>query len=555
MTSKILRSIVSVATVVLIASMLVVTGFLYSYFDGVQQTQLKSELNLAATATEQLGIDYLESLKTDQYRLTWVANDGTVIFDSEADPTTMENHADREEIVEAITYDYGSSTRESSTMMEQTVYEAKSLNDGSVLRISINRATKLNLILGLLQPIGILLVVAIAVSALLAKRMAKRVVEPLNNLNLEQPLDNEAYEELSPLLHRIHSQQNKIEDQMHTLKQRQDEFEQITDNMNEALVLLDRSDRILSINPSARHLFEVQENCIGQDFLSVDRKQNMREALAKTKDCGHADFCTEIHGKDYQFDLSRIESEGRFLGTVLLAFDVTEQLNAQKQRQEFTANVSHELKTPLQSIIGSAELMENGVVKPEDVPRFVGHLRKEASRLVILIDDIIRLSQLDEQADMPRVDVSLKELACEVCETLNDAAKIKDVALSVEGDLGMMYGVRQLLYEVIYNLCDNAIKYNHNGGKVNIAIKQLPNAVQLKIQDTGMGIPYEHQDKVFNRFYRVDKSHSKQSGGTGLGLSIVKHAVQYHHGKIELESEPNAGTTITITFDTQVSPR
>lgn len=554
MTSKILRSILSVATVVLISSMLVVTGFLYSYFDGVQQTQLKTELNLAAKATEQLGIDYLESLNTDQYRLTWVAPDGTVIFDSEADPATMENHANREEIIEARTYDFGSSTRESSTMMEQTVYEAKSLEDGSVLRISINRATKLMLILGLLQPIGILLIIAIAVSALLARRMAKRVVEPLNNLNLEEPLENEAYEELSPLLHRIHSQQNKIEDQMHILKQKQDEFEQITDNMNEALVLLDRSDRILSINPSARRLFEVQEDCIGQDFLSVDRKQNIREALAQTKTTGHADFCSEIHGKDYQFDLSRIESEGRFLGTVLLAFDVTEQLHAQKQRQEFTANVSHELKTPLQSIIGSAELMENGVVKPEDVPRFVGHIRKEASRLVILIDDIIRLSQLDEQADMPHEDVSLKELATEVCETLSDAAKIKDVALNVEGDLGIIYGVRQLLYEVIYNLCDNAIKYNEKGGKVNIAIHQTPNAVQLKIQDTGIGIPYEHQEKVFNRFYRVDKSHSKQSGGTGLGLSIVKHAVQYHHGKIELDSEPNEGTTITITFDTQVHP-
>ena len=554
MTSKILRSILSVATVVLISSMLVVTGFLYSYFDGVQQTQLKTELNLAAKATEQLGIDYLESLNTDQYRLTWVAPDGTVIFDSEADPATMENHANREEIIEARTYDFGSSTRESSTMMEQTVYEAKSLEDGSVLRISINRATKLMLILGLLQPIGILLIVAIAVSALLARRMAKRVVEPLNNLNLEEPLENEAYEELSPLLHRIHSQQNKIEDQMHILKQKQDEFEQITDNMNEALVLLDRSDRILSINPSARRLFEVQEDCIGQDFLSVDRKQNIREALAQTKTTGHADFCSEIHGKDYQFDLSRIESEGRFLGTVLLAFDVTEQLHAQKQRQEFTANVSHELKTPLQSIIGSAELMENGVVKPEDVPRFVGHIRKDASRLVILIDDIIRLSQLDEQADMPHEDVSLKELAAEVCETLSDAAKIKDVALNVEGDLGIIYGVRQLLYEVIYNLCDNAIKYNEKGGKVNIAIHQTPNAVQLKIQDTGIGIPYEHQEKVFNRFYRVDKSHSKQSGGTGLGLSIVKHAVQYHHGKIELDSEPNEGTTITITFDTQVHP-
>lgn len=553
MTSKILKSIVSVATVVLIASMLVVTGVLYSYFDGVQQSQLKAELNLAATATEQLGVDYLESIQTDQYRVTWVGADGTVIFDSEVDPATMENHADREEIREAKKYDFGSSTRESSTLMEQTVYEAKSLNDGSVLRISIDRASKLQLIIGLLQPIAILLIVAIALSAWLARRMAKRVVEPLNNLNLEQPLENEAYEELSPLLHRIHSQQNKIEDQMHILKQRQDEFEQITDNMNEALVLLDRSDRILSINPSARRLFEVQEDCIGQDFLSVDRKQNMREALSKTKSSGHADFCSEVHGKDYQFDLSRIESEGRFLGTVLLAFDVTEQLNAQKQRQEFTANVSHELKTPLQSIIGSAELMENGVVKTEDVPRFVGHIRKEASRLVILIDDIIRLSQLDEQADMPHVDVSLKELASEVVETLSDAAKIKDVTVNVEGDLGMIYGVRQLLYEVIYNLCDNAIKYNQKGGKVNISISQKPNEVQLKIQDTGLGIPYEHQEKVFNRFYRVDKSHSKQSGGTGLGLSIVKHAVQYHHGRIDLESEPNVGTTITVTFDTQIN--
>lgn len=552
MTKKILKSIISVATLVLISSMLVVTGILYSYFDGLQQSQLKAQLNLAVHATEQLGLDYLDSLETNQYRLTWVAEDGTVIFDNQADPSTMENHADREEIVEAKTYDIGSSTRKSSTLMKETVYEAKKLDDGSVLRVATSQATKLLLILELLQPIAIILIVAIALSVWLARRMAKRVVAPLNNLNLEEPLENEAYEELSPLLHRIHSQQNEIEDQMHILKQKQDEFEQITDNMKEALVLLDRSDRILSINPSARHLFEVHEDCIGQDFLSINRKQNMRDALSKTKTDGHADFCTEIQGKDYQFDLSRIESEGKILGTVLLAFDVTEQINAQKQRQEFTANVSHELKTPLQSIIGSAELMENGVVKQEDVPRFVGHLRKEASRLVILIDDIIRLSQLDEQAEMPCEDVSLKELANEVCESLSDAANLKDVTLNVKGDLGIVFGVRQLLYEIIYNLCDNAIKYNKQGGQVNVSIRQTSSEVRLKIQDTGIGIPYEHQDKVFNRFYRVDKSHSKQSGGTGLGLSIVKHAVQYHHGKLDLESEVGKGTTITITFDTTI---
>ena len=548
MTSKIFKSILSAAIAVLMASLIIITGVLYQYFGTLQEAQLKDELSLAASAAEQLGQSYLAGLDHDRYRLTWVASDGTVLFDSHADAAAMENHADREEIKEALVSGTGSSTRQSSTLTEQTIYEAARLNDGSVLRISVSRATALVLVLGMLQPIAIVLVIALVLSAWLAHRMAKKVVEPLNKLDLDNPAKNEAYEELSPLLHRIHAQHAEIKGQMRALKRQQDEFDQITGNMKEALVLLDNTGRIISINPAARALFGAGIACVGEDFLTIDRKQNMRLALEEAATQGHADFRARENGREYQFDLSRIDSDGKHHGTVILAFDVTEQVNAEKHRQEFTANVSHELKTPLQSIIGSAELMENGIVKAEDVPRFVGHIRKEASRLVFLIDDIIRLSELDEGAEMPHEDVSLKVLSEEVCETLADAAKLKDVSLEVSGDDGVVNGVRRLLYEIVYNLCDNAIKYNIPGGSVNVTIAQKPGEVELRVKDTGIGISPEHQDKVFERFYRVDKSHSKQSGGTGLGLSIVKHAVQYHHGKIEINSEVGEGTIISISF-------
>ena len=551
MTSKIFKSILSVAIAVLMASLIIIVGVLYPYFGGVQESQLKDELSLAADATEQLGESYLANLDSDRYRLTWVDTDGTVIFDSHADAGTMENHADREEIKEALVSGTGSSTRHSSTLTEQTIYEATRLNDGSVLRISVSRATALVLVLGMLQPIAIVLVIAIALSAWLAHRMAKKVVEPLNKLDLDKPMENESYEELTPLLRRINAQHKEIKMQMQTLKRKQDEFDQITCNMKEALVLLDNMGRILSINPAARALFGTGTACIGEDFLTVDRKQNMRMALEEANKQGHADFRAKMNGREYQFDLSRIDSDGNTHGMVILAFDITEQVNAEKHRQEFTANVSHELKTPLQSIIGSAELMENGIVKEEDVPRFIGHIRKEASRLVFLIDDIIRLSELDEGTEMPRENVSLKVLSEEICETLSDAAKMKDVSLEVTGDDGIVNGVRRLLYEIVYNLCDNAIKYNNPGGKVEVAVTEQPGAVKISVSDTGIGIAPEHQDKVFERFYRVDKSHSKQSGGTGLGLSIVKHAVQYHRGKIAIESELNKGTTISVLFDTR----
>ena len=552
MTSKIFKSILSAVIAVLIANLIIITGVLYQYFGDVQEAQLKDELSLATEATEQLGESYLENLDSNRYRLTWVDTDGTVIFDTHADAASMENHADRKEIKEALVSGNGSSTRHSSTLTEQTIYEATRLHDGSVLRISVSRATAFFLVLGMLQPIAIVLIIAIALSAWLAHRMAKRVVEPLNQLNLEAPMENASYEEISPLLHRIHAQHKEIEYQLQALKRNRDEFEQITGNMKEALVLLDHTGRIVSINPAARTLFSTGISCIGEDFLTVDRKENMRLALEKANIQGHADFRTKKNGRVYQFDLSRIDSDGKNHGMVILAFDITEQVNAEKHRQEFTANVSHELKTPLQSIIGSAELMENGIVKTEDVPRFLGHIRKEASRLVFLIDDIIRLSQLDESTELPHESVSLRNLSEEVCETLADSAKLKDISLEITGDDGIINGVRRLLYEVVYNLCDNAIKYNNPGGNVKVSIIEQKGTVKISVSDNGIGIAPEHHDKVFERFYRVDKSHSKQSGGTGLGLSIVKHAVQYHHGKITVESELNKGTTISVLFDTKM---
>lgn len=548
MTSKIFKSILTVAISILLAALIIITGVLYQYFGNVQQSQLKDELSLAASAADLLGEDYLENLDSDRYRLTWVAEDGTVLFDTSADAADMENHADREEIQEALSSGAGSSIRHSATLLEQTIYEAVRLENGSVLRISVSRATALVLVLGMLQPIAFITLLAIALSAWLAHRMAKRVVEPLNKLDLDKPMEAEIYEELSPLLHRIHAQRQEIKQQVWALRRKQEEFEQITGNMNEALVLLDATGRIISMNPAARTLFSADASCIGNDFLTIDRKKNMRQAVSAATEDGQATFRAAVNGREYQFDLSRIESEGKLQGIVILAFDVTEQVHAERNRREFTANVSHELKTPLQSIIGSAELMENGIVKPEDTPAFVGRIRKEATRLVSLIDDIIRLSQLDEGAEMPREDISLRVLAEEVCDTLSDAASAKGITMEVSGDDGVINGVHQLLYEVIYNLCDNAIKYNDPNGSVKVSIIEEHSTVRLDVQDTGIGIALEHQDKIFERFYRVDKSHSKQSGGTGLGLSIVKHAVQYHHGRIDIDSEYGVGTTITVCF-------
>ena len=544
MTSKIFRSTVLVAVIVLLCSLGVVMGVLHNHFTQVQVEQLKDELSLAVTGTEQYGNAFLENVEADRFRVTWVDTDGTVLFDTQADQTIMENHADREEIREAMETGFGSAVRTSATMTEQTYYEAQKLKDGTVLRISTNQESALSLMIGMIWPIILIAVLSIGLSALLARRMARRIVEPLNKLDLEQPLKNEVYEEISPLLHRIHRQHNQIQMQVEKMKRKADEFNQITASMQEGLVLLDSYGKIVSINPAAQKLFETDGDCIGRDFLMIDRTRAMRSAVNDALDKGRAYARENRNGRDYQFDLSCIKSDDMVIGAVILAFDITERLNSEQMRREFSANVSHELKTPLQGIIGSAELLESGMVKPEDTPRFVGHIRKEAARLVNLIEDIIRLSQLDEGVELPTEKVDMLALAEDVKEILDTSAAEMNVRVDVTGAGFAVMGVRRMLQEIIYNLCDNAIKYNVPGGSVTIHAENN----RLVVSDTGIGIPAEHKDRIFERFYRVDKSHSKASGGTGLGLSIVKHAVAYHKAEISLESTPGKGTTITIKF-------
>ena len=549
MTNKIFRSIVSVAMVVLVASLFIASSFLYDYFNRSQVNQLKEELSLVAENVDKVGTEYFDNFDSSIFRFTLVSSDGSVLYDSQAKAGEMENHLEREEISEALKDGSGSSARYSSTLTERTFYEATRLENGNVLRISVSQITIGALILGMLPAICAIILISVVVALIMSHKMATAIVKPLNKLDLENPTEIETYEELTPILTKINKQHKQITRQMQDLRRMSDEFEQITNSMNEGLVLLDNKGTTLSINAAAKKLFGVESDVVGRNFLTVDRSADMRHAIEKALKGKHGEFREERNGNEYQFVVNRTESEGKTVGVVILCFDVTETAFAERNRKEFTANVSHELKTPLQSIIGSAELLENGLVKPEDTERFVGNIKKEASRLVALINDIIRLSQLDEDSEPATESVDLYDVANEVVEILTVSAAKKQVELHLNGEPCVMNGIRRYLYEIIYNLCDNAIRYNKDGGKVIVDLKNKDSNIILSVSDTGIGIPAEHQSRIFERFYRVDKSHSKETGGTGLGLSIVKHAVAYHGGKIKLESTVNVGTTITVCFD------
>ena len=555
MTKKIFRSILLAAVSVLLASLVIIMGCLYDYYRNVQEKQLRDELRLASYGVEADGLDYLEQLaspyrfpSTADFRLTWIAADGEVLFDTHVPAAEMENHAGRAEVKEALAEGESGGVRYSETLTERTLYYAQRLTDGTILRISISQLTVFALAMGMLQPILLTAILAVILSALLARRMAKRIVAPLNRLDLDKPLENDAYEELSPLLWRIHQQHRQIEAQLRELRRKTEEFEQITENMSEGLVLLDRKGVILSINPAARAIFHASSACVGQDFLVVDRDHEINLAIQTALEGGHSEVRAMRNDREVQFDISRITADGAAAGTVLLAFDVTEQAVAERSRREFTANVSHELKTPLQSIMGSAELLENGLVKQEDLPQFVGVIRTEAARLVTLVEDIIHLSQLDEGIAPAKEEVNLLELADSAASALREQAEKRHISLSATGESAKISGVRGFLYEMLYNLIDNAIKYNIDGGKVEVAVSAGDTAITVSVKDTGIGIPPEYQARVFERFFRVDKSRSKASGGTGLGLSIVKHIAQYHHAEIRLQSGNGRGTIIEILF-------
>ena len=548
MTKKIFRSIITVTMIVLIAGLFIASSFLYDYFNKSQASQLKEELSLVANAVDNVGIEYFDNLNSSIFRFTVVDADGKVLYDSQADASDMENHLEREEIAEALKNGSGSSARYSSTLTERTFYEAKRLQNGNVLRISVSQVTVGALFIGMLPAICAVVLISVAVALMLSYKMSNSIVKPLNELDLENPAENDTYEELTPILAKINKQHKQITMQVQELKQKSDEFQQITASMNEGLVLLDKKGKVLSINTAAKKLFCTDDSAVGRDFLTVDRSIDMNSAIEKALDGKHSEFRERIGGSEYQFIINRTESDGKTVGVVILCLDITETAFAERNRREFTANVSHELKTPLQSIIGSAELLENGLVKPEDTNRFIGNIKNEATRLVSLINDIIRLSQLDEDSESVTESVDLYDIAKEVVEVLTVSASKKQVELTLNGESCVMNGIRRYLYEIVYNLCDNAIRYNKNGGKVIIDLKNENGNVILTVSDTGIGIPAEHQSRIFERFYRVDKSHSKETGGTGLGLSIVKHAVAFHGGTVKLESKVGEGTTVTVEF-------
>lgn len=549
MTKRILRAILLVSLAAALACAAITIGVLYEYFTSIQRSALAVQTSLAAQGMEKDGRGYFDGLDTGAYRLTWVAKDGTVLYDNIVDPATMENHAAREEIRQALETGTGESERTSSTLAEKTLYQATRLTDGTVLRVSITQYTVFTLVMGILSPLCIVLAAALLLATLLAWRAAKRIAQPLNQLDLDHPLENDAYEELSPLLTRIERQHRQINGQLLELKRRQDEFTAITENMSEGLILLSDADRILSINRAAMELFDTDSSSVGQDILTVNRSLAMQNLLVDGHKGLRSEAVLPLKGGEYQINASPVHSDGALVGLCILTFDITEKALSEQQRREFSANVSHELKTPLHSIMGCAELIENHLAKPEDMPRFVGRIRSESARLVTLIDDIIRLSQLDEGGELPREMTDLQPLAQEAAEALAQAAQTRQVTLECAGESAPVLGVPRLLYEILYNLCDNGIKYNVPQGHVRVETgKTSQGAAFLTVSDTGIGIPPEAQHRVFERFYRVDKSHSKETGGTGLGLSIVKHAVHCHYAKLSLDSQLGKGTTIRVEF-------
>lgn len=549
MTKRIFRSICIVALTVFVASIFLIMGLLYEYFSDAMQAQLKMQTDLAAQGVTNEGIAYFQDLKVTNYRISWIDMNGNVLYDSTSDIAKMENHLEREEIQQAIIKGYGESRRYSATLTERSLYCAQRLKDGTILRLSISQRSIFTLLLGMVQPVFIGFLIALILSIVLARQVSRKIVKPINEIDLDNPLSNEEYDELSPFLRRIDSQQKQMRAQKAELAQKSDELDTIIGSMNEGMILLNSKGKIISINFAARKLLDAGDDCIGSDMLSICRNLELQDVLAKALHGEQGQNSIKLHGESYQIDADPIISENIVRGTALFLFNVTEKEKAEQIRREFTANVSHELKTPLHSISGYAELLKNDMVKEDDKIPFAGKIYDEAGRMIQLVEDIISLSHLDEGAgDMQWENTDLYMLADKAVKSLEPQANAVCVTLKLSGISAVLNGIPQLLYSIVYNLCDNAIKYNHENGNVLVNVKNDSGKVVLSVQDTGIGIAPEHQERIFERFYRVDKSHSKAVGGTGLGLSIVKHAVKIHNAKIEVKSLVGEGTTVIVTF-------
>ncbi len=549
MNSKIFRSNMLTSMLVLVTTLVLITGVLFDYFEAQLQRELASEATYITNALEHEGVEYINDFKNSDKRITLIDKDGTVLADTSANEKELDNHKDREEVRDAFASGKGSSVRYSDTLMKKTIYYATLLEDGTVLRVSTTQDSVIIILLGLLYPIIIILVIALILTLYLSHRVSKSIITPLNNLDLDNPENNETYEELTPLLTKVASQKKKINEQLKAAEQRQEEFRLITENMTEGFLVIDHNTNLLTYNSSALRLLDIKEVQKGS-VLAVNRTKGFRDVVHKVLQGEHAESTINIDEKHYELIANPVYSEDKVIGAVIVILDITETVNRETLRSEFTSNVSHELKTPLTSISGFAEMMMSGDTNKETVIDFSKTIYDEAQRLISLVGDIIKISQLDEKTtEFEQESVDLTELSNEVAERLKPAAGKKNITINVLGGSGRVVGVRKILDEMIGNLVDNAIKYNKDNGTVDIIVTNSDNKTELIVRDTGIGIPQSEQSRVFERFYCVDKSHSKNIGGTGLGLSIVKHGAMYHNAQISLESVVDKGTSVKLTFN------
>lgn len=547
MSKKLFRSTCLVALLVFFLNLVLILGVLYQNYEKQAAAELASEARYIAQGIALAGDRYWEGLITGEQRVTLIAPDGLVLHDSNADPATMGNHLDREEVREAMESGSGSSQRQSETLMEKNIYYALRLDDGSILRLSYTSHTVATMLVTILQPICAIILLALLLAAFLSSRVSKSILDPINKLDLDHPEDVQTYEELTPLLSRIARQQREIQRQLKQARKQEEEFRLITENMREGFLVIDSSTNLLTYNNAALRLLGIQQPTSGS-VLHLNRTGQFRQAVEEVLAGKHGEYCMDQEGRTYRLIANAVGEEEKIIGAVIVILDVTEENQREKLRREFTSNVSHELKTPLTSISGFAELMKVGGMPGDVVKDFAQSIYEEAQRLITLVSDIIKLSQLDEGA-LPELEpVNLYQLAEETLARLKADAARQQVSVSLTGDNVTVTGVPAILSEMLYNLCDNAIKYNREGGTVEVILEDSPSSVALTVRDTGIGIPEAYQERVFERFYRVDKSHSKAIGGTGLGLSIVKHGAICHDAQVKLESVPDEGTAITITF-------
>lgn len=552
MFKKIFRSSLLTAMIVLLASIFLIMGILHGIFENQLEDQLQKETAFVATAIENEGISYFDNLSKDGDRVTLIDKDGTVLADSQVDVSKLENHGDREEVKQAETEGRGQSVRYSSTMTEKTVYYAQKLDNGQILRISADQFTIVTILLGISQPIAIVLIAAIVLSLILSMNVAKHIVEPINDLDLDDPMENTVYDELSPLLRKIAHQNSTIEEQLKEARQKQEEFRIITDNMSEGFIVIDNQMKILTYNAAALKLFGAEQKT-PENILALSRSKPFRDAIYKSLDGEHSQAEMTTDERVYSIISNPVyDTEQEVIGAVIVVIDITEISRREQLRREFTSNVSHELKTPLTSISGFAEIMKSGGTDEATVVDFSRSIYDEAQRLISLVSDIIKLSELDDGTiEYEPETVDLYTLSLEIASRLSPQAQEKKIHFTVNGEKAEITGVKKILDEIIFNLCDNAVKYNRSGGDVKVSVKNSADTVTVTVSDTGIGIPTVQQDRVFERFYRVDKARSKSIGGTGLGLSIVKHGVMYHNAQISLESKENEGTTVVINFPKQ----